>query len=94
MDERSAEMTKYAANALLATKITFMNEIANLCERVGANVDHVRLGIGSDSRIGPQLPVSPASATAAPASPRTSRPWPAPPSNSTTTSTCCAPSWP
>ncbi len=52
MDERSAEMTKYAANAFLATKITFMNEIANLCERVGANVDNVRLGIGSDTRIG------------------------------------------
>ena len=52
MDERSAELTKYAANAFLATKITFMNEIANLCERVGANVDEVRRGIGSDSRIG------------------------------------------
>jgi UDPglucose 6-dehydrogenase len=52
MDERSSEMTKYAANAFLATKITFMNEVANLCERVGANVDQVRLGIGSDSRIG------------------------------------------
>jgi UDPglucose 6-dehydrogenase len=52
MDERSAEMTKYAANAFLATKITFMNEIANLCEKVGANVDAVRMGIGSDSRIG------------------------------------------
>lgn len=52
MDERSAEMTKYAANSFLATKITFMNEIANLCERVGANVDMVRVGIGSDSRIG------------------------------------------
>lgn len=52
MDERSAELTKYAANAFLATKITFMNEIANFCERVGADVDKVRLGIGSDDRIG------------------------------------------
>ena len=52
MDERSAELTKYAANAYLATKITFMNEIANYCELVGADVDKVRLGIGSDSRIG------------------------------------------
>jgi UDPglucose 6-dehydrogenase len=52
MDERSSEITKYAANALLATKITFMNEIANICERVGADVDHVRKGIGTDSRIG------------------------------------------
>lgn len=52
MDEKSAEMTKYAANSFLATKITFMNEVANLCERVGANVDMVRRGIGSDSRIG------------------------------------------
>jgi len=52
MDERSAEMTKYAANAFLATKITFMNEIANLCEKVGADVDAIRRGIGTDSRIG------------------------------------------
>ena len=52
MDERSSELTKYAANAMLATKITFMNEIANICERVGADVDNVRSGIGSDSRIG------------------------------------------
>ena len=52
MDERSAELTKYAANAFLATKITFMNEIANYCELVGADVDKVRIGIGSDSRIG------------------------------------------
>jgi UDPglucose 6-dehydrogenase len=52
MDARSSELTKYAANAFLATKITFMNEIANLCEKVGANVDMVRIGIGSDDRIG------------------------------------------
>ena len=52
MDEKSAELTKYAANAFLATKITFMNEIANYCERVGADVDKIRVGIGTDSRIG------------------------------------------
>lgn len=52
MDEVSAELTKYAANALLATKISFMNEIANLCDRVGADVERVRKGIGSDMRIG------------------------------------------
>ena len=52
MDEKSAELTKYAANSFLATKITFMNEIANFCERVGADVDKVRIGIGSDERIG------------------------------------------
>jgi UDPglucose 6-dehydrogenase len=52
MDEKSAELTKYAANSFLATKITFMNEIANFCELVGADVDKVRIGIGSDSRIG------------------------------------------
>ena len=52
MDIRSAEMTKYTANAMLATKISFMNEISNICERVGADVNQVRIGIGSDKRIG------------------------------------------
>jgi len=52
MDERSSEMTKYAANSFLATKISFINEVANLCDEVGANVDQVRQGIGMDSRIG------------------------------------------
>ncbi|GJM59728.1 MULTISPECIES: UDP-glucose dehydrogenase family protein [Persicobacter] len=52
MDEKSAELTKYAANSFLATKITFMNEIANLCELVGADVDAVRRGVGTDTRIG------------------------------------------
>jgi len=55
MDNRSAEVTKYAANAFLATKISFINELAQLCERVGADVDAVRRGAGSDSRIGPRF---------------------------------------
>lgn len=60
MDEKSAEMTKYAANSFIAMKISFMNEIARLCELTGAQVDAVRLGIGSDSRIGKRylFPVS------------------------------------
>ncbi|MFQ5604399.1 MAG: UDP-glucose dehydrogenase family protein [bacterium] len=55
MDERSAELTKYAANALLATKISYMNEIANLCDLVGADIEMVRQGIGTDARIGPHF---------------------------------------
>lgn len=55
MDEPSAELTKYAANSFLAMKITFMNQVANLCEAVGADVDAVRLGVGSDDRIGPRF---------------------------------------
>src|SRR5258708_23451379 len=52
MDIRSSELTKYAANAMLATKISFMNELANIAERVGADIERVRVGIGSDPRIG------------------------------------------
>ena len=68
MDIRSAELTKYAANAMLATKISFMNELANLAERFGADIEKVRVGIGSDPRIGYQLHLSGPAATAARAS--------------------------
>lgn len=67
MDIRSAELTKYAANCMLATKISFMNEISNLAERLGADVEKVRQGIGSDSRIGYSF-IYRVAATAAPAS--------------------------
>ena len=55
MDEKSSELTKYASNAFLATKITFMNEVANYCKEVGADVDMVRRGVGTDNRIGPRF---------------------------------------
>ena len=72
---RTAELTKYAANAFLATKITFINEIADLCEEVGADVQEVARGIGLDNRIGAQVPACRARAMAAPAFPRTRWRW-------------------
>ena len=71
MDTASAEMTKYAANALLATRVSFMNEVANLCERYGADIETVRAGVGSDSRIGHEF-LFPGSATGGRASRRMS----------------------
>ena len=70
VDRRTSELIKYAANAFLATKITFINEIADLCEKVGANVQDVARGIGLDNRIGVEVPARRARAMAAPAFPR------------------------
>jgi len=74
MDVRSAELTKYAANAMLATKISFMNEMANLAERYGADIEKVRLGIGSDRRIGYSF-IYPGAGYGGSCFPRTSRRW-------------------
>jgi len=70
MDLRSAELTKYAANAMLATRISFMNELANLAEQLGADIEAVRIGIGADPRIGTAF-IYPGVGTAARVFPRT-----------------------
>src|SRR6185369_15700900 len=88
MDVRSSELTKYAANAMLATKISFMNELANLAERMGADIEKVRLGIGSDPRIGYHLFIRVA-ATAARAFRRTCRRWRAARAIIRSRRTCC-----
>ena len=92
MGLESAEMTKYVANCMLATKISFINEMANLCDRVGADINEVRRGIGHDHRIGFALHCSPASVTGGPAFPKTcgrSFPWP---SRGKSSRACCGPS--
>ena len=81
-------MIKLASNAFLATKISFINEIANVCEEVGADVTEVARGMGLDERIGHSLPAGRASATAAPAFPRTSARSSSSPATPATTSSC------
>ncbi|GAA3152329.1 nucleotide sugar dehydrogenase [Nonomuraea salmonea] len=92
MDVRSAEMVKLASNALLATKISFINEIATLCEKTGADVEEVARAVGLDHRLGPPTSCGPASAGAAPASRRTPRRCASSPPTPATTCSSCRPS--
>lgn len=87
MDIRSAELTKYAANSMLATKISFMNEMSNLAERLGADIEAVRRGIGSDPALATTSSTL-AAATVAPVSRKTFRPWPGPPVIAITRPSC------